>query len=47
MHSIINTRGDFVKNWDSRVNFVIDPACLPLDFEFPTCLLHPGSTQRK
>ena len=36
MHTTISTTADFIQNWDSRINFLMDGACVPFSYEFPS-----------
>lgn len=34
-HHTISTTADFIQNWDSRINFMMEGPCVPFSFTFP------------
>ena len=36
MHRTITTTAEFLQNWDSRVNFLMEDECVPFSYEFPS-----------
>ena len=36
MHKIVSTADEFLRDWDSRINFIMAGECVPFSFEFPS-----------
>ena len=36
MHKTVSTTAEFLRTWDSRINFILNGACVPFSFAFPS-----------